>query len=127
MAIVVDEYGGTAGLVTLEDILEEVVGEIRDEFDTAPEPVRRIDERTYLVRGDLSTRDWSELFGIPVASPRFDTVAGLVTSLLGHLPREGDQVSYRGVLFTVERMRRHRIELIRIETAEGGPGAVPEE
>ena len=123
LAIVVDEYGGTAGLITLEDIVEEVVGEIEDEFDTPAEPVRRIDDRTYSLAGNLGTRVWNDLFEMPLDSPEFDTVGGFVTSLLGHVPREGETAAYQGLTFFVEGVRRRRIERVRVHLpADANPG-----
>jgi CBS domain containing-hemolysin-like protein len=113
-AIVVDEHGGTAGMITLEDILEEVVGEIRDEFEPREPVVRVVGPDTYVVPGYLSTRAWRDVFGISLTSPDFETVGGFVVSLLGRLPKEGDSVSYAGLVFTVESVRGHRIRRLRV-------------
>jgi len=119
IAIVVDEYGGTEGLVTLEDILEEIVGEIGDEFDQPePEPVRRIEEDRYLLSGDLSIREWSGIFGFDVGRGRMNTLGGFVTSLLGHLPRPGERVDYKNLSFEVEAMRGRRVATVLLERRE---------
>lgn len=115
-AIVVDEYGGTSGLITLEDILEEVVGEIEDEFDPEEEPLVRMEvEDTYILSGDMSLRAWKDIFEMDVISADFDTVGGFVTTLLGRVPREGDKASYAGMLFTVERVSGHRVRRVRLQ------------
>ncbi len=122
MAIVVDEYGGTAGLITLEDVLEEIVGDLSDRRDkpSVPAAVRRIGPTQYVVSGDLSVRDWAEAFGMvePVEG-RISTFGGLVTSLLGRIPRAGDTVTYRNLRFTVRAMRRRRVESIGVEWIGG--------
>jgi CBS domain containing-hemolysin-like protein len=119
LAIVIDEYGGTAGLVTLEDLLEEIVGDIRepDEMDRGP-AVEAISEREYLLDGDLAVHEWAEAFGIDLAGGRISTVGGLVTSLLGRIPHEGDEADYRNLHFRVESMRRRRIGKLRLTLRE---------
>src|SRR5262249_20954076 len=97
MAIVVDEYGGTAGLVTLEDILEEVVGEIRDEFETDERLVQRIDERTYRVAAKVSIADFDAQTGLAIPDENFDTVGGWVLDLFGRVPHRGESVETGGV------------------------------
>ena len=114
LAIVVDEYGGTAGLITLEDLLEEVVGQIEDEFDEPEELVARRDENTYILSGDLRTHAWRDLFDLDLSSPDFETVGGFVISLLGRMPKPGDSVSYAGIEFTVESVAGHRVDRVRV-------------
>ncbi len=116
MAIVVDEYGGTAGLVTLEDVLEEIVGDMPDSHAAAPGPaVQRVSDSEYLLAGDLAIHEWEDAFKIDVSSEQISTVGGFVISLLGRIPREGDQVEYRNLRFTVVSMRRRRIEKLHLE------------
>ena len=115
VAIVVDEFGGTAGLVNQEQILEEVVGEIRDEFEPPEEPVQQLDEDTYILSGDLNTREWRELLGAGVGWPGVETLGGLVAALLGRIPGMGDSVEWRGLWFTVEKMAGRRVDLVRVE------------
>ncbi len=112
MAIVVDEYGGTAGLITLEDIIEEIVGEIQDEHEKPRETIKKVEENKYLISGDFSIRDWADYFGVEVGPMDVDTVGGLVVSLLEHIPKKGDSVKYKAFIFTVESVRKRRIESI---------------
>jgi CBS domain containing-hemolysin-like protein len=119
MAIVVDEYGGTAGLVTLEDILEEIVGDIRDDHDQqAAEPVRRISDRQYELDGELAIHEWDDAFKMDLSGKRISTVGGFVTSLLGRIAEPGDHATYRNLRFTVESMRGRRIEKLRLDLLE---------
>ena len=115
MAVVVDEYGGTSGLVTMEHLMEEVVGNIRDEFEVEETPVEELDADTYLLAGDLSTRDWRHLLGVGFDPPGIETVAGFVIHLLGRIPREGDFVEWRGLRFGVERMSGRRVVRVRVQ------------
>lgn len=112
MAIVVDEYGGTAGLITLEDIIEEIVGEIQDEHEKPKETIKKVEENKYLISGDLGIRDWSDYFGVEVEPMDVDTVGGFVVSLLEHIPKKGDLVKYKAFIFTVESVRKRRVILI---------------
>ena len=116
-AVVVDEYGGLAGLVTLEDCLEEIVGEIEDETDRpSAEPVQRLSGSQYLLAGNLSIRSWEDLFNmdLPEGGGRYLTVAGFVTSLLGRLPQCGDTARYRNLEFYVDQVRRRRVTRVRL-------------
>lgn len=118
LAIVVDEYGGTAGLVTLEDVLEEIVGDIPDPHVATGPMVERVGQHQYLVDGELPIHQWSDVFQTDLARGRISTVGGFVTSMLGRLPKAGDTVVYRNLKFTVESMRRRRIEKLRLELLE---------
>ncbi len=116
LAVVVDEYGGTAGLVTLEDVLEEIVGEITDDRDHRPEPVvRQVGPDQWLVDADLPIHEWADAFPTDLTGARFKTVGGFVVSLLGRIPSVGEQAEYRNITFTVEAMRRRRIALLRVQ------------
>jgi putative hemolysin len=110
MAVVVDEYGGIAGSVWLEDIAEELFGRIA----TPPslEPIKLLGPFQYRLAGDLAIHDWAEVFGIDLEETRVATIGGLVTALLGRIPRKGDTASIGNLKFTVERVRRHRIETV---------------
>jgi CBS domain containing-hemolysin-like protein len=115
VVVVADEYGGTAGMVTLEHILEEVVGELREEDELKSDPVQQIDEETYLLEGDLNAREWRPLLEAGFERAGVETVGGFVMSLLGRVPREGDAVTHRGLRFTVEKMSGRRIRRVRVQ------------
>ncbi|MFL5939127.1 MAG: hemolysin family protein [Gaiellaceae bacterium] len=115
MAIVVDEYGATQGIVTLEDLLEEIVGEIEDEFDLPDESVERVDERTVRVDGTFPIDDFNEQFGTAFPDEDYHTIAGFVFGLLGRAPEEGDEVEHDGALFRVTGVEGSRIERLEIE------------
>jgi len=116
MAIVVDEYGGVAGLVTIEDLVEEIVGEIRDEHEK-PEIVREGD-RTYIVSGGMDVDRLSELFGARPEGRESATVAGLVSELAGHIPRKGEIVADDGLRFEVLESTDRRVERVRITSVQ---------
>ncbi len=118
-AVVLDEYGSVVGLVTMEDILEEVVGEIRDEFEPHEPVVRMVGHNTYEVSGHMSTRMWRDVFGLSISSPDFNTLGGFIISLLGRMPKEGDAVQYSGFEFTVESVRHNRIRRLRVHVPNG--------
>ncbi|KPJ48826.1 MAG: hypothetical protein AMJ41_04170 [candidate division Zixibacteria bacterium DG_27] len=114
MAIVLDEYGGTSGLVTLEDILEEIVGEIEDESDTLPPPILKLDNGSYSVDAAVSLKDLNEVIGSRLPEEEFETVGGMIYDLVGSLPEEGYQVERHGLRFIVERVEGQRIEIVRV-------------
>ncbi len=120
LAIVVDEYGGSAGLITLENILEEIVGDIPDtNLAELPQPVQKISAGEYLIRGDLSVRDWAEFFNMDLSHQRISTLGGLVTWLLGKIPHPGDICTFRNLQFTVETLQGRRVGMLRLKLAEG--------
>ncbi|MBN1973245.1 MAG: HlyC/CorC family transporter [Sedimentisphaerales bacterium] len=110
IAIVVDEYGGIAGSVVLEDIAEELFGQI--EHSSQSEPIEQTGPFMYRLRGNLAVHDWIEMFGIDLDETQQATIGGLVTALLGKIPKKGDIVHIRNLKFTVEKIHRNRIESI---------------
>ena len=116
MAIVVDEYGGVAGLVTIEDVIEQIVGEIDDEFDVEDDQnIRKEAERLFLVRGVTRIEEFNEYFGARLSEEEgFETVAGLLMKQLGRLPRRGESASIDGFEFRVLRADRRRIDALRV-------------
>lgn len=109
-AIVVDEYGGIAGSIRLEDIAEELLGPI--EITTGIEPIEQIGPFKFRLAGNLPIHDWADAFSINLAESRISTIGGLVTALLGKIPKAGDVAHFKNLKFTVERVRKHRIETI---------------
>ena len=115
MAIVVDEYGGVAGLVTIEDVIEQIVGEIDDEYDVATEvDIRDEGDGRYFVRGSARIEEFNEFFAVALPEDGFDTVAGLVSQQFGRLPKRGEVVTIDGFEFRVVRADRRRIETLRV-------------
>ena len=115
MAIVLDEYGATAGLVTMEDLLEEIVGEIRDEYDAyEAEAIQKISDREYIVDASIRLDDLNDALELSLTSEDYDTLGGLVIGLLDHLPKEGEAVEENGITFRVEAVDKNRIEWIRL-------------
>jgi CBS domain containing-hemolysin-like protein len=117
-AVVFDEYGGMVGIATLEDLLEEIVGEIEDEFDVAEEPVVQIGEDAYRVDGMFSIDDFNERFGTELPEEDFNTVAGFVFGQLGRVADPGDDVQYEGMRFDVLEVQGNRIELVAVTFEE---------
>ena len=118
LAMVVDEYGGTAGLVTLEDLLEEIVGEIRDEHEPIESPIRRDRDGSWLVNAAVHVDELTDRFGIEFDDRDFDTVAGLVVSQLGRVPDHGDRLRVGSLDIEVLEVERRRVRLVRIRADE---------
>ena len=115
MAIVIDEYGGVAGLVTIEDAIEQIVGDIDDEFDVDEEhDIRRESEGQYLVRGATSIDSFNDFFGTDLSDETFDTVAGLVMQKLGRMPRRGEVLQVGELELRVLRVDRRRVEALKV-------------
>ncbi len=117
-AIVVDEYGGMAGICTLEDLLEEIVGEIEDEFDIAEEQIEQVDEDTYRIDGMFPIDEFNSRFGTDLPDDDFHTLGGFVFGQLGRAPEPGDDVSYDGLRFDVLEVEGNRIEKLAVEFVE---------
>src|SRR5205814_7147808 len=114
MAIVIDEYGGMEGIVTLEDLLEEIVGEIEDEFDLPDESVEQVDEDTIRIDGTFPIDDFNEQFRTELPVEDYHTVAGFVFGLLGRQPEVGDDISHDGLRFDVLEVEGSRINKIAV-------------
>jgi magnesium and cobalt transporter len=115
IALVVDEYGGVAGLVTIEDVLEQIVGDIGDEYDVDDDlDVRKEGERQFSVRAQIPIDDFNRYFGTDFSDEEFDTIGGLLMNHLGRLPRRGEAFSFGGLEFKVLRADRRRLETLRV-------------
>ncbi len=116
MAIVLDEYGITAGLLTIEDLIEEIVGEIRDETDTDEvDSVRRVNETTFEAQGAASLDDVNKACGLDLKSDDYDSIAGHVINLLNHLPAKGESIEWDNVKYTVAATAKNRVTKVKIE------------
>jgi putative hemolysin len=114
MAIVVDEYGSMQGIVTLEDLLEEIVGEIEDEYDLPDESIERVDDRTIRIDGTFPIDDFNEQFGLSIPDEDFHTMGGFVFGLLGRAPEAGDSVAWDGLKLQVLEVEGSRIDRLTI-------------
>ena len=130
MAIVRDEYGGTAGLVTIEDLVEEIVGEIQDEYDVEEKLIEHLDESACLVSARMGIDDLNEQMGLDLPEEEdYETIGGFVFGLFGRQPNEGESIEYNGVSFVVEKTEEGRVHKIRVtkpprpEVPEGAPEA----
>lgn len=119
MAVVVDEYGGTAGLVTIEDIMEEVFGEILDEYDKEALLVKKLDSGSFILDARLPIDDLNSLLGTDFADDDFESLGGMVYQLMGKIPRQNERTEYSGYSFTVEQVRAQRILYVRVEPLDG--------
>lgn len=128
MAIVVDEYGGTAGLVTLEDVLESIVGNIQDEYDNEDEEISKINDTTFTIDGITDLDEVDELIGADLPEGDYDTLGGFITSQLGFLPGDGEMnvVEYENIRFTVLSVEERRIGKVRVEILPQGEAPVEE-
>ncbi|CAM4308820.1 CNNM family magnesium/cobalt transport protein CorC [Vibrio agarivorans] len=119
MAIVVDEFGGVSGLVTIEDILEEIVGEIEDEFDDEDElDIRKLSKHTFSIKALTTIEDFNEQFGSQFSTEEVDTIGGLVMTAFGHLPSRGEMVEIEGYLFKIMAADNRRIMQLQVTIPE---------
>ena len=114
-ALVVDEHGGTSGIVTLEDLLEELVGEIRDEYDASELGVTKLDDRRHLIPGNLRLDEAEQVLGLELPEGEYETVAGFLMDELGRIPRRGDVVEHEGWRLQVRSMDRRRVVQVLIQ------------
>jgi len=116
MAMLIDEYGGFSGIVTIEDLIEEIMGNIFDEYDESHEAIKLIAPNTYMVDGLLSINDLNAALDLELPSDNFDTVGGLVVSLLGSIPKENEhpEVKYDRIRFRIEKVDEKRIEKLKL-------------
>lgn len=114
MAIVVDEYGGTSGIVTLEDLIEEIVGDIDDEYDMTEDSFVKIADQEYLVDGSFRISDFNDELNLDISSNEFDSIGGFIIGLLDRFPDEGEVVVYDDITFKVEETMNNRINKLRI-------------
>jgi putative hemolysin len=118
MAIVLDEYGGTEGLVTIEDILEEIVGDIFDEYDNEISMIEKVDNDKYLVKAEISIEEINEIFNTDLPEEDFDSLGGFIFSTLGRVPVKGDVVKYDKLQMTVTKLHNRRIKQILIKIVQ---------
>jgi magnesium and cobalt transporter len=119
MAIVVDEYGGVSGLVTIEDVLEQIVGDIDDEYDVDDDlDIRKEGERQFSVKAQTRIDEFNDYFGTDFSDEEFDTIGGLAMNHLGRLPRRGESFLFGGMDFRVLRADRRRLDTLRVITAQ---------
>jgi magnesium and cobalt transporter len=123
MAIVVDEFGGVSGLVTIEDVIEEIVGEISDEYDLPEQTIRREDERQFVVQAATGVQEFNQYFGTLFSDAEYDTIGGIVLQQFGRLPRRGEAVTMNGLEFRVLRTVRRRIAELRVTTPTPVPAS----
>ena len=114
IAVVVDEYGGTSGIVSLEDIIEEIVGEIQDEFDNETEEILKISEGVFLCDGRASLEDLNSEFGLDLPEDDFDTLGGFVFDLFGKIPVKYEKMTYKEIDFIIHHMEGHKILTVKI-------------
>ncbi|HYE83253.1 MAG TPA: hemolysin family protein [Clostridia bacterium] len=126
IAVVIDEYGGTAGLITIEDLLEEIVGNIFDEYDDVVLDFEKIDDNTYIVSGMLDIGDVNDIMDTSIPEEEFDTISGMLLSHSGKMPEVGDEVDMGNIYFRIEEVDDKRISKIRIEKRTVDPNRAEE-
>lgn len=116
MVVVLDEYGGTVGIVTIEDLIEEIVGDISDEYDDEEPEIYVVKEDEYIVEGSVRIEDINELIGTKIESEEFDSIGGFIIGVLGRFPNISEEIIYSNYRFIIEDIDRNRIKKIRIYT-----------
>ncbi|HVO73534.1 MAG TPA: hemolysin family protein [Ignavibacteriaceae bacterium] len=114
IAVVIDEFGGTAGIITLEDIIEELFGEIRDEYDTEEDICRKIDENAYLLSGKIEIDFLNEKYGLNIPSGDYTTIGGFITSYLGRIPLQEENVEINNFVVFIARANQNKIDVVRL-------------
>ena len=115
LAIVIDEYGGTSGIVTIEDIVEELVGEIEDEYDTHLESILKINDKEYLVNPSIHINDFNDYFDTDLVQIKNDSIGGFLIDNLGRIPKLGDAIEAEGIKITVVQINRYKLEMLKVE------------
>ena len=127
-AIVLDEYGSTAGLVTLEDLIEEIVGDIKDEFDESEtDAIRCIGTDKYEIEGSTKLDDLNDVLGTEIESEDYDSIGGHMIELLDHLPKEGETVKEGNYLYSIKKMDKNRVEIVYLKIERHTSEAEPAE
>ena len=114
IAVVLDEYGGTVGIVTIEDLIEEIVGEIEDEYDEDKSSVEVINDNEYIFDGSVRLHDISDIIGVNIESEEFDSVGGLMIGELGRMPEENEEVVIGHIRLIAEEIEKNRILKVRM-------------
>ncbi len=122
LAIVVDEYGGVSGLVTLEDLLEELVGEIQDEYDKEMDGIIKVNKNTYIFPGDTEIEDLNDFLGTEISDEEYDTIAGFINDKLGHLGKLKERVVEDDITFIIDKIKKFRITKVRVMVNKEIPG-----
>ena len=115
LAIVKDEYGGTSGIVTIEDIVEELVGEIEDEYDTHLETIFKIKEGEYLVNPSIHINDFNDYFNTELSQVKNDSIGGFLIDHIGKIPKLGDAIEIEGIRIAVVQIDRYKLEMLKVE------------
>lgn len=116
LAVIIDEYGGTAGIVTLEDLIEEIVGNIFDEDDEIEKCMERIDENTFVIRGSVSLNEVQDVLGVTLPINEYETLSGFITGQLGRIPEKGDKsvIEYEELVFKVEEVKEKKVSKVKV-------------